>query len=173
MRDLINKIRLLESTGIDKFKIFSNLIADRDGIHFSINIPNLNFRNWDEEDYRLGRAVLKKIYLLSNDFKKNAATGQLEPKGNELPNFYISTRFSDNNLSQDEKEEALKYTEVQEICRKAISDAGIGDVIAKKLEFHNEFIKAPPEFVAAIDTAYWFGVEELGLEVPNPFEDAE
>lgn len=165
MRDLINKLSLIESTEIDIPKIFSKLTSDQGSIDFSAVSPTLNYHDWDDEDASLHHLTVNRIYLSASDFRVDESTGELVRQNMYSQYIYFSLLIQ-GKATEDDKDKMVQYTALQEVCRKTIANAGFGNAIAQKLEFHNEWIKVPPEFETIISKAYEWG-QDLGMSPPD------
>lgn len=165
MRDLINKLSLIESTEIDIPKIFSKLTSDQGSITFSASTPTLNYHNWGDDDASLHHLTVNRIYLSASHFLVDENTGGLV-RQNRYKEYVSISLLIQGKATDDNRDEIVKYTELQEACRKTIANAGFGNVIAQKLEFHNHWIKVPPEFETIISKAYEWG-QELSMSPPD------
>lgn len=169
MRDLINKLSLLESANVDISKIFSKLTSSRESIDFGVSSPTLNYRDWDDDDASLHHLTVNRIHLSASNFFVDENTGKLE-RMNMYEGYMYFSLLVDGRATDQDVDKMLSYTALQEACRKTIADVGFGNAIAQKLEFHGEWIKVPPEFETLIAKAYDWG-QELGMSPPNHLED--
>ena len=165
MRDLINKLSLIESTDVNIPKIFSRLTSDRELISFGVSTPALNYHDWDENDASLHHLTVNRMYLSSSNFYLDKDTGWLAEQERDKGYVHISLLIEGKATDRDMMT-MLQYTELQEVCRKTIANAGFGNAMAQKLDFHNEWIVVPTEFAEMINAAYQYG-QSLDMSPPN------